>query len=152
MSGLVALPHDDGALGSGAHGAAGPDPVRVAVGRGSVLETALDGGIPAEHRAAFEAAEQAGATAVWVAVGGRVAGVLSVRDTVKETSADAIARLKELGLRPLLVTGDNAAVATQVADAVGIPAADVVSGVRPEDKVDVVTRLQSEDALSLIHI
>ncbi|MBD4582852.1 heavy metal translocating P-type ATPase, partial [Xanthomonas citri pv. citri] len=62
VSGLVALPHDDGALGSGAHGAAGPDPVRVAVGRGSVLETALDGGILAEHRAAFEAAEQAGAT------------------------------------------------------------------------------------------
>ena len=147
VSGLVALPHDDGALGSGAHGAAGPAPVRVAVGRGSVLETALDGGIPAEHRAAFEAAEQAGATAVWVAVGGRVAGVLSVRDTVKETSAEAIARLKELGLRPLLVTGDNAAVATQVADAVGIPAEDVVSGVRPEDKVDVVTRLQSEGAV-----
>ena len=147
VSGLVALPHDDGALGSGAHGAAGPDPVRVAVGRGSVLETALDGGIPAEHRAAFEAAEQAGATAVWVAVGGRVAGVLSVRDTVKETSADAIARLKELGLRPLLVTGDNAAVATQVAAAVGIPAEDVVAGVRPEDKVDVVTRLQSEGAV-----
>ena len=145
VSGLVALPHDDGAPGSGAHGAADPAPVRVAVGRGSVLETALDGGIPAEHRAAFEAAEQAGATAVWVAVGGRVAGVLSVRDTVKETSADAIARLKELGLRPLLVTGDNAAVAADVADAVGIPAADVVSGVRPEDKVDVVTRLQSSE-------
>lgn len=84
---------------------------------------------------------------MWVAVGGRVAGVLSVRDTVKETSADAIARLKELGLRPLLVTGDNAAVATQVAAAVGIPAEDVVAGVRPEDKVDVVTRLQSEGAV-----
>ena len=66
---------------------------------------------------------------------------------VKETSADAIARLKELGLRPLLVTGDNAAVATQVAAAVGIPAEDVVAGVRPEDKVDVVTRLQSEGAV-----
>ncbi|MFF5020922.1 heavy metal translocating P-type ATPase [Micrococcus luteus] len=147
VSGLVALPHDDGALGSGAHGAAGPAPVRVAVGRGSVLETALDGGIPAEHRAAFEAAERAGATAVWVAVGGRVAGVLSVRDTVKDTSADAIARLQHMGLRPLLVTGDNAAVASDVADAVGIPAADVVAGVRPEDKVDVVTRLQSEGAV-----
>ncbi|WP_180536306.1 heavy metal translocating P-type ATPase [Micrococcus luteus] len=163
VSGLVALPHDDGALASGAHGAlasgahgalasgahgaADPAPVRVAVGRGSVLETALDGGIPAEHRAAFKAAEQAGATAVWVAVGGRVAGVLSVRDTVKDTSADAIARLRQMGLRPLLVTGDNAAVATDVADAVGIPAADVVAGVHPEDKVGVVTRLQSEGAV-----
>lgn len=114
-------------------------PVRVAVGRGDLV-----GEPTPSQQAEFDAAEQAGATAVWVAIDGRVAGVLSVKDTVKPSSAAAIARLKGLGLRPLLVTGDNAAVAAQVAAAVGIPAEDVVAGVRPEDKVDVVTRLQSE--------
>ena len=114
-------------------------PVRVAVGRGDLVGEPT----PAQQ-AEFDAAEQAGATAVWVAVDGRMAGFLSVKDTMKPSSAAAIARLKELGLRPLLVTGDNAAVAAQVAAAVGIPTEDVVAGVRPEDKVDVVTRLQSE--------
>ncbi|WP_404463677.1 heavy metal translocating P-type ATPase [Micrococcus antarcticus] len=117
---------------------------RVAVGRGSVVDDALGGPIPAEHAEAFAAAESAGATAVWVAVDGRLAGIVSVTDTVKPSSAAAIARLKDLGLRPLLVTGDNAAVAAQVGAAVGIAPEDVVAGVRPEDKVDVVRRLQAE--------
>lgn len=131
--------------GGGVTGTVTPDdagPVRVAVGRGDLV-----GEPSAAQRARFDAAEQAGATAVWVTVDGRVAGVLSVRDTVRPTSADAIARLKELGLRPLLVTGDNAAVASQVGAAVGIAPEDVIAGVRPEDKVDVVRRLQGEGAV-----
>ena len=84
---------------------------------------------------------------MWVAVDGRPAGILAVQDTVKPSSAAAIARLRELGLRPLLVTGDNAAVAAQVGAAVGIAPEDVIAGVRPEDKVDVVRRLQGEGAV-----
>ena len=118
---------------------------RVAVGRTSFLAEEFGADVLAgAHRAALAEAEQAGATAVWVAVDGRPAAVLSVQDTVKPSSAAAIARLRGLGLRPLLVTGDNAAVAAQVGAAVGIAPEDVVAGVRPEDKVDVVRRLQSE--------
>lgn len=122
-------------------------PRRVAVGRGEVIAGLVGGPIPAEHAAAFAAAEDAGATAVWVAVDGLLAGILSVTDTVKASSTDSVARLKALGLRPLLVTGDNAAVAARVGAAVGIRAEDVVAGVRPEDKVEVVRRLQAEGAV-----
>jgi Cu+-exporting ATPase len=95
---------------------------------------------------ALAEAEAAGATAVWVAVDGVPAGIISLRDTVKEGSAAAVARLKELGLRPILLTGDNAAVAAQVAAAVGIPPADVFAGVLPEGKVEAVRRLQAAGA------
>ena len=81
-----------------------------------------------------------------VAVGwdGRVRGMLVVEDAVKESSPSAIGRLRDLGLRPLLLTGDREAVALDVAARVGIPADDVVAGVLPADKVETVKRLQSE--------
>jgi Cu+-exporting ATPase len=75
---------------------------------------------------------------------GKARAVLVVADTVKPTSARAIAELRDLGLRPVLLTGDNAAVAKTIAGEVGIAAADVVADVLPADKVDVVKRLQSE--------
>ncbi|NUU32700.1 heavy metal translocating P-type ATPase [Arthrobacter sp. C9C5] len=96
--------------------------------------------------AALAAAEDAGATAIWVAVDGEPAGIVSLRDTLKPGSAAAIARLRELGLRPILLTGDNAAVAGQVAAAVGIPPEDVFAGVLPEGKVDAVRTLQAGGA------
>ncbi|ACL41826.1 heavy metal translocating P-type ATPase [Pseudarthrobacter chlorophenolicus A6] len=107
-----------------------------------------DNGIepPPEQLESLAEAEAAGATAVWVAVDGVPAGIISLRDTVKEGSAAAVARLKELGLRPILLTGDNAAVAAQVAAAVGIPPADVYAGVLPEGKVEAVRRLQAGGA------
>ena len=74
---------------------------------------------------------------------GVLAGIISLQDTVKDTSARAIARFRELGLRPILLTGDNAAVAAQVADVVGISREDVFAGVRPEEKVDKVKELQA---------
>jgi Cu+-exporting ATPase len=79
-------------------------------------------------------------------VDGEAAGIIALRDTLKPGSAAAVARLKSLGLRPVLLTGDNAAVAAQVAGAVGIPAADVFAGVLPEGKVDAVRRLQAAGA------
>jgi len=92
------------------------------------------------------AAEACGATAIWVAVDGIPAGIISLQDTVKPGSAAAIGRLKELGLRPILLPGDNAAVAAQVAAAVGIPAGDVYAGVLPAGKVEAVRKLQAGGA------
>ncbi len=83
-----------------------------------------------------------GRTTVAVAWGGTARGVLAVADAVKPTSRDAIARLKRLGLRPVLLTGDNAATARAVAEEVGID--EVIAEVLPADKVAVVRRLQDE--------
>ena len=116
----------------------------VAAGRSSFIAEQLNSGaLDAEQEQALAEAESAGATAIWVSVGGVLAGIISLQDTVKETSARAIARFRELGLRPILLTGDNAAVAAQVADVVGIAREDVFAGVRPEEKVDKVKELQA---------
>jgi Cu+-exporting ATPase len=88
------------------------------------------------------AAEQAGRTTVLVEVDGRVTGALVVADQVRPTSAAAVEALRELGLRPMLLTGDNQAAAVAAAAQVGIAPQDVVAEVLPEDKVDVVRRLQ----------
>ncbi|MEU6985421.1 heavy metal translocating P-type ATPase [Streptomyces sp. NPDC046324] len=82
--------------------------------------------------------------AVQVAWDGRTRGALTVADAVKETSAEAVARLRTLGLRPVLLTGDGRAVAETVAAEVGIDADQVFAEVLPEEKVDVVRRLQAE--------
>ncbi|WP_459349058.1 heavy metal translocating P-type ATPase [Cellulomonas olei] len=94
--------------------------------------------------ARFEASEADGATAVVAAWDGAARGVLVLRDPVKATSRQAVAELRDLGLRPVLLTGDNAGAARAVAREVGIAEADVVAEVLPADKVDVVARLQSE--------
>lgn len=98
------------------------------------------------QQAALAAAEDSGATAIWVAVDGEPAGIIRLRDTVKPGSAAAVTRLRELGLRPVLLTGDNAAVAAQVAAAVGISPDDVFAGVLPEGKVEAVRKLQAAGA------
>jgi P-type Cu+ transporter len=98
--------------------------------------------LPARLDAAKQAAEAQGHTAVLVAWDGAVRGLLIVADTVKPTSAEAVASLKALGLRPVLLTGDNEATARAVAAAVGID--EVLAEVLPGDKADVVRRLQSE--------
>ncbi len=84
--------------------------------------------------------EQAGRTAVLVAWDGHPRGVISVADTLKDTSADAVAALRRLGLHPVLLTGDNERTARAVALEVGID--EVIAGVRPEQKLDTVRRLQ----------
>ncbi|WP_172120613.1 heavy metal translocating P-type ATPase [Actinomyces faecalis] len=73
-----------------------------------------------------------------------VVAVLAVRDTLRPSSAEAIARLRELGVRPVLLTGDNARAAAYVAAQVGIPQEDVRAEVLPGDKRDVVAQLQAE--------
>ncbi|WP_328603063.1 heavy metal translocating P-type ATPase [Amycolatopsis sp. NBC_00345] len=88
------------------------------------------------------AAEARGATAVFVAWDGVARAVLVVADTIKPTSAEAVAGLRALGLRPVLLTGDNAGAAQAIAAAAGIT--EVVAEVLPEEKVAVVKRLQAE--------
>ncbi|WP_019545907.1 heavy metal translocating P-type ATPase [Streptomyces sulphureus] len=113
----------------------------VLVGREQLLaEWAIE--VPEALRDAKSAAQQAGRTVVAVAWDGEARGLLEVADAVKETSAEAIERLKGLGLTPVLLTGDNRAVAEAVAAEVGID--EVTAEVLPEEKVEVVKRLQEQ--------
>ncbi|AZM91913.1 heavy metal translocating P-type ATPase [Streptomyces sp. W1SF4] len=113
----------------------------VLVGRGRLLaEWAME--LPVHLERAKSEAEAAGRTAIAVAWDGEARAVLEVADAVKDTSAEAIRRLRALGLTPILLTGDNKAVAETVAREVGID--EVIAEVMPQDKVDVVKRLQAE--------
>ncbi|WP_435280696.1 heavy metal translocating P-type ATPase [Streptomyces koelreuteriae] len=107
----------------------------VAVGR-------LFDDVPPELARARDEAERAGRTAVLAGWDGTARAVLAVADAVKETSAEAVRELRALGLTPVLLTGDNRAVAETVAKAVGIE--QVIAEVLPEDKVDAVRRLRAE--------
>ena len=133
VSGVVRTAHSGVGLGR-----------RVLVGKPAWLR---DQGIdPAAFQDAVDAAEADGATAVMVAWDGSPRGVLVLRDPVKPTSAQAVAELRALGLRPVLLTGDNAGAARAAAREVGIAEDDVVAHVLPADKVAVVERLQREGA------
>ncbi|MET0903326.1 MAG: heavy metal translocating P-type ATPase, partial [Acidimicrobiales bacterium] len=119
---------------------------RVVAGRAALL---ADAGVilPRVLARARADAEAAGHTAIVAAVDGSAAAVFVVADAVKPTSAAAVASLRGLGLRPVLLTGDNRATARTVASAVGIDADEpgaVISDVLPEDKVEAVRALQSE--------
>ncbi|UQN15708.1 heavy metal translocating P-type ATPase [Gulosibacter sp. ACHW.36C] len=117
------------------------DGTAVVVGRESLLADWAQPLSPQLAQAKAHA-EQEGKTVVAIGWDGQARGILVVADTVKPTSAEAIRGLKELGLIPVLLTGDNEAVARQIAAEVGI--AEVIAEVLPKDKVDVVTRLQGE--------
>ncbi|POX37085.1 copper-translocating P-type ATPase [Streptomyces sp. Ru73] len=113
----------------------------VLVGREKLLaEWAI--GLPEGLARAKAAAEERGRTAIAVAWDGEARAVLEVADAVKETSPEAVRRLRALGLTPILLTGDNEAVAKAVAAEIGID--EVIAEVMPEDKVNVVKRLQRE--------
>jgi P-type Cu+ transporter len=99
--------------------------------------------VPAELRAAAARAEDSGRTAVLLAWDGTARAVLAVADTVKPGGADAVRRIRRLGVRPVLVTGDNERTARAVAAQLGIPDADVFAGVRPDGKVGVVREFQA---------
>ncbi|MFE2912557.1 heavy metal translocating P-type ATPase [Kitasatospora indigofera] len=115
----------------------------VLAGREALLADAAQH-LPPVLAEAKAAAEAAGRTTVAVGWDGEARAVLEIADTVKPTSAKAIAELRALGLRPVLLTGDNRAVAQAVAAEVGIDPADVVAEVLPEDKVATVRALQAE--------
>ncbi len=97
---------------------------------------------PESLKAAVRQEESQGRTAVVVGWHGSARGVLVVADAVKPTSAEAISRLRALGLQPMMVTGDNDAAARTIAAQVDID--DVIAEVLPQDKVEVVKRLQAD--------
>lgn len=106
---------------------------------GSGVSGAVDGTAVRVTRAA----DSDGRTSVEVSWGGARRGVIRLADTIKPTSAEAIAELKALGITPMLLTGDNQAVAARVAAEVGIAASDVIAGVLPSQKADAISALQA---------
>ena len=112
----------------------------VAVGRLGWLESEWGMVVPASLAAQAAAAEETGQTVVFGGWDGQVRGVLMVADTIKPTSPEAVARLRGMGLRPVLLTGDNDRAARAVASALGI--SEVIAGVLPAGKVDAVKMLQ----------
>src|SRR5690606_26472217 len=107
----------------------------------------VEGIDPAPLLPVLEQLEEQGKTAVLVAVDGRPAGVLAVADTVKPTSAEAVAALRALGLRVLMLTGDNRRTALAIAAELGIAPDDVLAEVLPEDKAAVIESLRSAGAV-----
>ena len=100
--------------------------------------------VPAPLGQAAEAAEARGRTAVLAGWDGRARAVLVVADQLRPHAAEAVARIRRLGIRPLLVTGDNEHAARSVAAGLGIPSPDVLAGVKPEGKVEAVRDLQAD--------
>ena len=123
------------------HGAvATVDGARVAIGTNRLLEReAVDmDGLAA--RAAALSGE--GRTVVYVALNGQAAGLIAIADAVRDTAGEAVAALKDLGVTPVMLTGDNRATAQRVASEVGID--EVIADVLPSDKAATVARLQNE--------
>ena len=115
----------------------------VTVGRPGLFEQDAIA-VPSALRAALERAEDEGSTAVFVGWDGRARGVLVLSDELKPSAAAAITRMRRLGLRPVLLTGDNARAARTAAARLGIGGDDVLAGVPPEGKVAAVERLRAQ--------
>ncbi len=98
--------------------------------------------ISAETETTMERLERDGKTAMLIAVAGKLAGVIAVADTVKDTSAEAIERMHQLGLEVIMLTGDNERTAEAIAKQVNID--QVIAEVLPDQKSDVIQKLQSE--------
>ncbi|AQQ52643.1 heavy metal translocating P-type ATPase [Planococcus lenghuensis] len=95
----------------------------------------------AEAENLMEELEREGKTAMLLAVDGKVAGVIAVADTIKETSKEAISRLQKLGLQVIMLTGDNSRTAQAIAKQVGIT--EVIAEVLPEQKSEQIKKLQA---------
>jgi Cu+-exporting ATPase len=141
----IALPSVDDFSNHDGRGVSGVvDGRAVLVGRRSWLAQEWSITAPEDLIATADAAEADGQTPVWVAWDGAARGIIVVADTVKDTSAQAVAQFRALGLRPILLTGDNARAAHAVAAQVGIAPEDVIAQVLPADKVSAVRALQDK--------
>ncbi|MCT1433514.1 heavy metal translocating P-type ATPase [Dietzia maris] len=146
VSGRVGAGPGRAAAEAAVDGSSGADDDEVVVVGRPALLAERNMPLSQELDSAMAEAARAGQTAVAVGWGGKARGVLVVADQIKDSSAEAIEKFRELGLTPILLTGDNAAVAASVAAEVGIDPGPqtVISEVMPADKVDVVRRLQAE--------
>ena len=138
FGGLPSVEGFDSAQGLGVSGVV--DGRVVVAGRAGWLSSAWGWPVPDGLAPRAAAAETTGRTVVFAGWDGAVRGALVVSDTIKPTSADAVRRLRGLGLSLVLLTGDNERAARSVADAVGI--GEVIAGVLPAGKVDAVKMLQ----------
>ena len=127
--------------GAGVRGRAGDQVVTVG-SRQLFTELSLD--VPAALREAVDAAGDSGQTAVLAGWDGQARAAIVVADRLRPTAAAAVARIRRLGLRPVLLTGDNERAALAVARQAGIPADSVFAGVRPDGKAAVIRQLQDE--------
>ncbi|MCX2964559.1 heavy metal translocating P-type ATPase [Gordonia sp. Z-3] len=109
---------------------------------GSPRWVAKGAAVPADLARDRRTAEAAGQTVVYVSIDDEVCGAIAVADTVKSSAAETVTELRRLGMRTLLVTGDNAAAAKKVAEEVGID--EVVAEVLPDEKVARIERLREE--------
>ena len=134
---LAAVQNFDAPAGKGVTGDA--DGRRVVIGNLRIMREAgiEPGSLEAEARLSSE-----GATAIFIAIDGRMAGVAGIADPIKATTPGALAALKAEGIRVVMLTGDNAATAKAVAKRLGIT--EVEAEVLPEDKAKVVERLRRE--------
>nr|WP_299821829.1 heavy metal translocating P-type ATPase [uncultured Jannaschia sp.] len=128
----------DSVTGKGVVGSV--DGRRVAIGNAAMM--AAEGADATALAGRADAARAEGQTAMFVAIDGRVAGILAVADRVKQTTPEAIRALREEGLRIVMLTGDAEATARAVARNLGID--EVIAGVLPGDKQEAIRRLQSE--------
>ncbi len=115
-----------------------------AQGRVGGRQVSLGRGVAGPVETTRQAMERSGATVVTVWVDDEVVGVISVRDAVKPDAADAVARLVKMGIRPMLLSGDNSTTAATVGGQVGIAENDIRAEVLPEGKVAEIRRLQAE--------
>ena len=138
FGGLPSVEGFDSAQGLGVSGVV--DGRVVVAGRAGWLSSAWGWPVPDGLAARAAAAEATGRTVVFAGWDGAVRGALVVSDTIKPTSAEAVRRLRGLGLSPVLLTGDNERAARSVAEAVGI--GEVIAGVLPAGKVAAIRRLQ----------
>jgi Cu+-exporting ATPase len=135
VTGFTALP------GAGVRGQVGDIAVTVGSPR---LFAELSAEVPAELREAVDAAETSGRTAVLVGWDGQARAAVLVADRLRPGAASAVARLHGLGLRTVLLTGDNERAALAVAGQLGIPADDVHAGIRPDGKAAVIRNLRAD--------
>ena len=110
---------------------------------GTGVSGVVDGTVVRVARTSEQTADSDGRTSVEVSWGTVRRGVIRLADAVKPTSAEAIAEIKAMGITPMLLTGDNQAVAARVAAEVGIAASDVIAGVLPAQKADAISALQA---------
>ncbi len=115
---------------------------KVLVGNGKLMEqNQVETG---EWEAEIKRLEREGKTAILVAADDKVLGIIAVADTIKETSAQAVRALHQMGIRTLMITGDNRRTAEAIARQVGIDPEDVLAEVLPEDKAEEIKKLQEQ--------
>ncbi len=142
------LPPVEGFANTSGHGVTGVvDGHAVVAGRLSWLTSEWGMTPSADLVEAGGQAESEGRTPVWVGWDGAVRAVVVVSDTIKEHSADAVTQLRALGLRPMLLTGDNRRAAAAVAPQSGIDPDDVIAEVLPDGKLNMIKQLQDRGAV-----